>query len=809
MSNPYSVDEILAEVRRKKEASDAELSRLTARRAGTEPSRPPHEADGPDALPFFAPPSRKAPAGAGSPYEPPRTVREEDAFWEEDRFSPEPPAPRAPFSLSGMTEAPDRPSPRAAAGREDTRMDLPVRRPTAAPPPDAGATRVMPALRPQDDPFEQRRQEKVREFMQSSFSLDEDDDESPRPPADEDEDEDGPDDALGSLSQFFGGLSRSGIGTGRGGKKNALLHDDEPAPPARAARRRAPEIEEEDDEPEGEFSAPRDRLGVAEEILASRRGLAIRILVSAVCFLVLLYVSLCNLYPLPLWHPFTPENFPRNFVVLNLVVLLLSALVSNSVVGGGLIGLVTLKANADTPAALAVLACVAHGVALVVKTGPESADIAANYLGTGDGFFYFSVAALALLMNAVGKYAQVARIARNFELLSRDAERVCEALAADDPLADALCEGQGLEQPAVCCPVKAGFSTHFIRNSYADDYSAGMGRLSAPLFLVFAMLISVGAWMFFEQGPMDALTIFCAVLCIASPASATLVGNLPLLRASGKLAKDGAVIPGYETIERFEEMNAVALDAGDLYPAGKVVLHGIKAFAQSRVDEAILDAASVMCSVDGLLKEIFFNIIGGKTAILKPVDSLAYEDGAGLCASVGGKPVLIGNRELMRAHGISTPSHDYESKFVKGDREILYLANSGEVTAMFVLSYQTSEDVADWLALLSRQEMSLIVRSTDPNITPARIAADYDYPEEFIRVIPAELLERYARFTAPVARCRGDLVSLRGGAPRLRALAAVQTLRNAIMTGTVLQLTGLILGYALIAFLALTGTIAR
>ncbi|MEG1774027.1 MAG: hypothetical protein RR320_04150, partial [Oscillospiraceae bacterium] len=104
MSNPYSVDEILAEVRRKKEASDAELSRLTARRAGPEPSRPPHEADGPDALPFFAPPSRKAPAGAGSPYEPPRTVREEDAFWEEDRFSSEPPAPRAPFSLSGMTE---------------------------------------------------------------------------------------------------------------------------------------------------------------------------------------------------------------------------------------------------------------------------------------------------------------------------------------------------------------------------------------------------------------------------------------------------------------------------------------------------------------------------------------------------------------------------------------------------------------------------------------------------------------------------------------------------------------------------------
>ena len=91
--------------------------------------------------------------------------------------------------------------------------------------------------------------------------------------------------------------------------------------------------------------------------------------------------------------------------------------------------------------------------------------------------------------------------------------------------------------------------------------------------------------------------------------------------------------------------------------------HGIKTFGQRRIDEAILDAASVVCSCETTLADIFLQVIEGKQDILKPVDSVVYEDGMGLSAWVDSKRVLIGNRELMLNHGVDIPSKDYEERY--------------------------------------------------------------------------------------------------------------------------------------------------
>ena len=61
-------------------------------------------------------------------------------------------------------------------------------------------------------------------------------------------------------------------------------------------------------------------------------------------------------------------------------------------------------------------------------------------------------------------------------------------------------------------------------------------------------------------------------------------------------------------------------------PAQSVVLHGIKTFQGKRVDDAILDAASVVCATNSVLKNVFLTIINQKTSLLLPVSSVQYED---------------------------------------------------------------------------------------------------------------------------------------------------------------------------------------
>ena len=54
---------------------------------------------------------------------------------------------------------------------------------------------------------------------------------------------------------------------------------------------------------------------------------------------------------------------------------------------------------------------------------------------------------------------------------------------------------------------------------------------------------------------------------------------------------------------------------------------------------------------------MFYDIIGGRTELLEPVESYIYEDSMGLCGWINNKRVLLGNRDLMLNHSIAA-SHN-------------------------------------------------------------------------------------------------------------------------------------------------------
>ncbi|MEG2174280.1 MAG: hypothetical protein RR135_02195, partial [Oscillospiraceae bacterium] len=255
MANNYSVDEILAEVRRKKEQSDEQLRRTEQRNLSTTQQRVTETT---------------APARSVEP----RTA--------------------TPFRMTGLTEEFDTPLhekqlPLIKAERsvtrdeEYTRVDLPIGRANSKP--DLGATRVMSAVKPPDDQFEERRREKVREFMQRPFSgMDEDDDEASMSMASEpQEEQDEDNEQLGHLAQFFGGLSHNEISTkqSRGEESGTnKSHKDASTRTGRQSRKQEQRADagrhatrEKENQEEGEYCSPSDRAQVVGDLAALRRGL--------------------------------------------------------------------------------------------------------------------------------------------------------------------------------------------------------------------------------------------------------------------------------------------------------------------------------------------------------------------------------------------------------------------------------------------------------------------------------------------------------------------------------------------------------
>ncbi len=548
-----------------------------------------------------------------------------------------------------------------------------------------------------------------------------------------------------------------------------------------------------------DYNRPADAGAILKDIRSIKFGLFIRLFVTTFCFGWILYFAfaLDNL-KLPLFFFMLPDENMRAFIGTSLGLLLLSTLFCNTTVGGGLMSLFKMKADGDSPVALAVLASIAQGVALIAF--PEM-------VGTTGVHYYFAITALGLVFNTLGKLFMIFRIQRNFAMIAPGkAKRYGVMTIQNRALARELTRGSDLKSPVIAYSAQGEFFTNFLELSYTEDYGENLSRITTPLFFVFTLVASVVAY-FLSGDPFATLTAFTALMCICAPFTTTITGNLPLLRMSGKLTANGAMVAGFTALDHFDDINGLMVGATELFPAGTILLHGIKSFDQKRIDEAILDAASVICKCDGALASVFLKIIGNQERILKEVDSLVYEDGMGLSAWVGGKRVLIGNRELMHHHSIDTPSQDYEKKFTKDGRELLYLSNSGELTAMFILSYHQDADISDALDSLARRDITLLIHTTDPNITPEKMEEVYGYPADLVRMVPAKVHEEYYQMTAPRERIRSEFVYDGTILSKLRAIRGILSAKGAILLGTILQGIGMLLGYGAVAYFAFTGSI--
>lgn len=556
-----------------------------------------------------------------------------------------------------------------------------------------------------------------------------------------------------------------------------------------------PPKEEEPEEDIDDFRTPADIEPIRHDLDSSIFSLNVRLVVVGLLFFGSLYLALAQLAgaPLPAFMDITAQ--PRIYVVVNLAMTIVAALVCNTTVGGGLASLLTMHADGDSLAALAVIATIIQGGAVAVS--PE--ELFSQNLG-----LFFVSAIFGLLCNVIGKKTIVSRIAGNFALVSDTVPKKSVLFLKNKELARELSRGLDLVPPNLVYGCPARFESRFLEKSYEPDSSEGLFRIIAPVVAGCCLIVG-GVSYYLTRDLFTALTAFSAVACVVSPLTTTLYANYPLYRAQKALNEEDAQLTGFDAVDTFSMVNGVTVDASELFPSDNVLLHNIKMFEKRRIDEAILDASSALCSFDGTIKNVFMKIIQGNTGMLKKVENLVYEEGMGISAWVDGKRVLIGNSALMRHHEIFTPSADYEEKYRAGGRDLIYLSNSGELTAMFVISYQADPEIAQALYTMERKGISLIVKSTDPNLTAEKIAQIYDLPLEMIRVISSKLHSDYEAMTAKKDMVPAGL-SYTGDARSLfHGITAAISVKGAINLATVMQVVGILLGFGLMAFFSLLG----
>ncbi len=559
------------------------------------------------------------------------------------------------------------------------------------------------------------------------------------------------------------------------------------------------------------YATPEDAADAEKEVRSARVGAGIRMTVVGVLAFISIYLGF-SLHPLAFAEklgvpngllflpPFMlPEQDMRMFVIGNLVVCVLAGIICSDVISRGITSLCRMQANCDSPVSLAFLGVMIQGIMLVIFPDQINKNLSIS--------LYLPVATLMLFFSAIGRHMQAVRTERNFLCVAADeAKYVFEQIESRE-FAREFSRGLGPDVDRVAYSTQSRFISGFFSRENTPDYCDSFSRLVSPICLAGALVVGILTFVL-AKDPSTAVSAAAAILCICSPFSGAIIPNLMLSRMSKRLARKGAMLSGYDAAEEFSETGAVIISDRDLFSEENVMLHGMKVFAEKRIDEAILDAASVMLSCNGVMSGVFLNMIGGNRAMLKKVDSLSYEDSMGISAWVNGKRVLIGSHELMRRHEIDCPSKDFESRYARDGRRVLYLANSGELTAMFVVSYNADPEIAEILTSLERHGVFASVYTSDPNITSELISLAYGVKKSSIRILPAKIHAEYQELVRPRERTPAKGVHAGGLAGMQLLLKAASAIRHSVARSTILQLIGIIVGYGLVAFMAFSGSLS-
>ena len=568
-----------------------------------------------------------------------------------------------------------------------------------------------------------------------------------------------------------------------------LLGDEAPGAPFEEEP--APEYVE-------DYENPADAPLVQQDLDRLRLTTAIRTGVSAVAGLVLLYLGLAvGDSPLPAIAAVDPAVAPLAYLAVNLVLLVVACAVNWRVFWNGIRGLW----GAPTPDSVLALAGVgALAQLLVLMMNAETFE--------ADKITLFAApAALLLCFGALGKYLMSGVISRNFALVSTGSDHVAAFRLEDEELCTHLAEGLGEPEPCLVASRPTTLVEGFLRRSFSVRASdRTLQRMS--WVLAGAALFTALIALFSKQGLAMAFTAFAGTLCLGGPASATLLAAVPGMLMQKSAARVGAVVPGWSSIEELSGANMIVVGAKDLFPAKSVRLHGIKTFEKERIDLAILYAASVLIAGCDTLRDVFMNIIQGKTNILFPVESLENDSGFGFTAWVKDKRVIIGNRAMMEKQGVEIPSLDYENRYTKGKKQPIYLAVSGRLFGMFLVSYKANEQAAHVLESLNRQGVSVLVKSDDFSLTTSLISQIYGLEEGSVKVLSGA--ERHA--LAPVTEYQqyspGCMAHIGSFASFVGGLLAAAGAASAERTSSLVQAAGILVSVVLAVLLAFTGGMA-
>ncbi len=270
-----------------------------------------------------------------------------------------------------------------------------------------------------------------------------------------------------------------------------------------------------------------------------------------------------------------------------------------------------------------------------------------------------------------------------------------------------------------------------------------------PIVMVIATLSGL-AWYFIGDAQFSfALRIFIAVLVIACPCAMGLATPTSIMVGTGRGAQLGVLFKSGGALEMTQGINALVFDKTGTLTFGKPQLTDFEPVPGTSIppDEILALVAGAESVSEHPLAEAIVQEARARKLPLQEPDSFEAIPGKGIKASIGGRELLLGNREFIRERATNFAGRDADARaaeFAAVGKTALFLAVDGELTALLAIADRIKPETPDTISRLKKLGIKIFMLTGDNEATAKAIAAQAGIQEVIAEVLPDFKAEKVA-----------------------------------------------------------------
>lgn len=501
---------------------------------------------------------------------------------------------------------------------------------------------------------------------------------------------------------------------------------------------------------------------------------------------------------------FANAGIPYNEYIgisIDLVFIILAVIICRVTIINGFNGLFTIKGNADTAVSFAVIMVALQDIMVFLFP---------NGYKDGTITLYSVLALVALTINTYGKFMIAKRVNENFAFVSSEKPKYAAKIYDKQEFAGALVSGTAVHKPYIAYQRRTGFLKDFLKLSYKPDSLEELSSKFSNIGIIISLIVGLVYGLIYKDF-IEAISTTTLCSCIVIPICNIFGFNVQLNKICLESLEDNAMLIGAEGVKQFCDSNAIMLDVKDLYTEKDIKFCGFHPVNNSKQDDCIKYAAALSLVIENPLCNMFMKIVKSRDIILPNVDKehTKYESNQGIIGWVDNKRVFLGNKDLMMDYGINIPEFNYDDKYAKEGKNVVYIAVSSKLLGMFVVEYCPNDDMVCEMQRMENNGISFLIRTTDPNITAKKVSDDFNVYLRSVKILSVEFGNacKKVRDTKDEAT-RAYMVTRGKVSSFCRILSACVNLKSKMSIVKSLQVGSVILGTFLVILLSLISGIS-